>query len=423
MARIGIVGTGYVGLVSAVCFAKIGHNVIGYDLNAEKIDLLKSAVSPIFEQGLSELLAETIDKGSLKFTSHLGALSECEYVFLCVPTPQDQDGSADLSYVLSATGDLKEILAPNSCLITKSTVPVKSWKLIEDTLNRDDVHIVSNPEFLREGTAVSDFFNPDRIVVGCKNLSKAKEVADLYSLPNVETLITDNTTAELIKYASNSFLALKLSYVNDIAALCERVDADALEVLRGMGLDKRIGERFTTPGPGWGGSCFPKDVRALMMTSEAASIPMPLLSAAWDSNERSHRRFVELASDFLGGSLVGKRIAVWGLAFKAFTDDVRESPALAIIDRLIGRGASVVAYDPEVKSLTNRTKIEVVDEISKTLKDSDLIMVLTEWPEFAEIAPKNIFKVSSAKKIIDARGVLSTQDWQEAGFKIWGMKV
>lgn len=422
MARIGIVGTGYVGLVSAVCFAKIGHEVIGYDLNNEKIELLKTGVSPIFEQGLAELLLEGMDEGNLKFTSELNQLAGCEFVFLCVPTPQDQDGSADLSYVLNAVENLKEILAYNSCLITKSTVPVKSWKIIDETLGRNDVYVVSNPEFLREGTAVSDFFNPDRIVVGCKSAKKAQEVAALYKLSNVETLITDNTTAELIKYASNSFLALKLSYVNDIAALCERVDADPLEVLRGMGLDKRIGERFTTPGPGWGGSCFPKDVRALMMTSESASMPMPLLSAAWESNERSHRRFVELASDFLGGSLVGKRIAVWGLAFKANTDDVRESPSIAIIDRLIGRGASVIAYDPEVRSLTNRTKIEVVDEISKTLVDSDLIMVLTEWSEFIEIEPNSIKKISKPKKIIDARGILSKRDWLNAGFEFWGMK-
>ena len=301
-------------------------------------------------------------------------------------------------------------------------MPVKSWKLIEETLGRKDVHIVSNPEFLREGTAVSDFFNPDRIVVGCKDPSKAKEVAELYLPENVEILITDNTTAELIKYASNSFLALKLSYVNDIAALSEKVEADPLEVLRGMGLDKRIGEKFTTPGPGWGGSCFPKDVRALMMTSEAASSPMPLLSAAWESNERSHRRFVELASDFLGGSLVGKKIAVWGLAFKAFTDDVRESPSLAIIDRLIGRGAAVIAYDPEVKHLKSHKKIRVVDALLDTLIETELIMVLTEWPEFAELEPAELKPHSKPSKVIDARGILASSAWQDAGFEIWGLR-
>lgn len=422
MAKIGIVGTGYVGLVSAVCFAKLGHSVNAYDLDEEKIGLLKSSVSPIYEEGLTELLVQMLDNNYLRFTSRLVDLADSEFVFLCVPTPQDQDGSADLSYVLSAAVLLKDILPLQSCLITKSTVPVKSWKLIEETLERNDVYIVSNPEFLREGSAISDFFNPDRIVVGCKNFKKAKEVADLYKNFDAQTLITDNTTAELIKYASNSFLALKLSYVNDIAALCEKVEADTLEVLRGMGLDKRIGENFTTPGPGWGGSCFPKDVRALMMTSEAASTPIPLLSAAWESNERAHRRFVEIANDFLGGSLVGKKIAIWGLAFKAFTDDVRESPSLAIIDRLVGRGASVIAYDPKVKNLEKYTKIKLVDSLHETVEDSDLIMVLTEWPEFAAVDPTVLREKCNTKKIIDGRGILSTKQWRDAGFEIWGIR-
>lgn len=423
MAKIGIVGTGYVGLVSAVCFAKLGHNVVGYDLDENKIELLKSGTSPIYENGLTELLVETLDKAVLKFSTALGDLSDCEFVFLCVPTPQDQDGSADLSYVLSATQELKEILSPNSCLITKSTVPVKSWKLIESTLSRDDVYIVSNPEFLREGTAVKDFFEPDRIVVGCKNTQKAKEVANLYMAPNVETLITDNTTAEMIKYASNSFLALKLSYVNDIAALSEKVDADPLQVLKGMGLDKRIGEKFTTPGPGWGGSCFPKDVRALMMTAESAATPMPLLSAAWESNERSHRRFVDLASEFLDGNLVGRKIAVWGLAFKANTDDVRESPSLAIIDRLIGRGAEVVAYDPEVKELQKNIKLKVVSEPLDSLYEAELLLILTEWPQFSAFDPKTISDQMIQKKVIDTRGVLSRSLWEHSGFKFWGLKI
>lgn len=423
MAKIGVVGTGYVGLVSAVCFAKIGHQVIGYDLDSKKVDLLKSGISPIFEHGLNDLLVETLGKGNIKFTNTLSHLSGCSFVFLCVPTPQDQDGSADLSYVLNAVSSLRQILAPNSCLITKSTVPVKSWKLIEETLNREDVHIVSNPEFLREGTAVSDFFNPDRIVVGCKNSLKAKEVADLYSSENVEIVITDNTTAELIKYASNSFLALKLSYVNDISALCEKVEADALEVLRGMGLDRRIGEKFTTPGPGWGGSCFPKDVRALMMTAETAATPMPLLSAAWESNERAHRRVVDLASEFLHGNLVGRKIAVWGLAFKAHTDDVRESPALAIIDRLIGRGAEVIAYDPQVKRLDGKSKIKIVENLQDSFKNTELLLVLTEWPEFSNFDPKSITSEMVQKKVIDTRGVLSKKIWEDSGFKFWGLRV
>jgi UDPglucose 6-dehydrogenase len=294
---------------------------------------------------------------------------------------------------------------------------------VSHALNRIDVAIVSNPEFLREGTAVKDFFNPDRIVTGCQDRDKAKQVADLYKMPEVETLITDNTTAELIKYASNSFLALKLSYVNDVSTLCEKVGANSLEVLKGMGLDNRIGAKFTTPGPGWGGSCFPKDVQALIVTSETAAVPMPLLSAAWESNERAHRRFVDLASEFLDGSLVEKTIAVWGLAFKAYTDDVRESPALAIIDRLTGRGARVIAYDPEVQNLgKDQKKVEVVNKLIETVHSADLILVLTEWPEFSNIEPSEITASSSVKKIIDARGILSKKIWEEAGFKFWGLR-
>jgi len=423
VSNIGIVGTGYVGLVSAVCFADLGHKVFGYDLNSQKIATLKKGESTIYEENLKELLVKGLQSSDLTFTDSIKDLINCEYIFLCVPTPQDQDGSADLSFVLSAVKSLKSILAKNSTLVTKSTVPVKSWEQVSQALDRTDVAIVSNPEFLREGTAVHDFFNPDRIVTGCQDRKKAKLVADLYKMPEVETLITDNTTAELIKYASNSFLALKLSFVNDVSALCEKVGANSLEVLKGMGLDSRIGARFTTPGPGWGGSCFPKDVQALIVTSETAAVPMPLLSAARESNERAHRRFVDLASEFLDGSLVEKTIAVWGLAFKAFTDDVRESPSLAIIDRLTGRGAKVVAYDPEVKNLDmDQKKIKVVNNIIDTVKSADLILVLTEWPEFSNIDPSEITASSSVKKIIDARGVLSRKHWEASGFKFWGLR-
>lgn len=423
VSNIGIVGTGYVGLVSAVCFANLGHRVVGYDVDSDKIAMLSKGESPIYEENLSTLLNEGLDSTNLSFTNSINDLADTEYVFLCVPTPQDQDGSADLSFVLTAVVDLKMVLAKNSILVTKSTVPVKSWEQVSQALGRKDVAIVSNPEFLREGTAVKDFFNPDRIVTGCQNRDKAELVADLYKMSGVETLITDNTTAELVKYASNSFLALKLSFVNDVSALCEKVGANSLEVLKGMGLDSRIGARFTTPGPGWGGSCFPKDVQALMVTSETASVPMPLLSAAWESNERAHRRFVDLASEFLDGSLVGKTIAVWGLAFKAFTDDVRESPALAIIDRLTGRGAKVIAYDPEVKNLDiDQKKIKVVDNLMQTIKSADLILILTEWPEFSNVEPNKITANSSVKKIIDARGILSRKNWEESGFKFWGLK-
>lgn len=422
MAKIGIVGTGYVGLVSAVCFAKIGHEVVGYDLDSKKIEILTQGKLPIYEEGLKELLLEGLAKGNLEFTIDIAKISDCQFIFLCVPTPQDQDGSADLSFVINAVKNLKEIIANNAILVTKSTVPVKSWVQVKEALNRHDVSIVSNPEFLREGTAVNDFFYPDRIVAGGQDKQKAQQVANLYEMPQIETLITDNTTAELIKYASNSFLAIKLSFVNDMASLCESVGANSLAVLKGMGLDRRIGDKFITPGPGWGGSCFPKDVQALLVTSENAAVPMPLLAAAWESNERTHRRFVELANKFLGNSLVERNIAIWGLAFKAFTDDVRESPALAVIERLLGRGANVSAFDPQVKVLSNFQGVNVKENIFQTLESSELIMVLTEWPEFTEVDPDEIAARFKVRRIIDTRGILSRKIWESAGFEFWGLK-
>ena len=268
MANIGVMGTGYVGLTTAVCFSDLGHKVVGFDIDTKKVITLKSGISTIHEEGMSELIVKNLNNKNLEFTDSITDLSGCDFVFLCVPTPQDSDGSADLSYVMKAANDLNGVLKKNTILVTKSTVPVNAWKDIAKALNREDVTIVSNPEFLREGTAIKDFFNPDRIVVGSNNLGKAQEVANLYNQKEVATIVTDNSSAELIKYASNSFLAIKLTFVNEIAALCESVGANADDVLLGMGKDSRIGSKYLQPGPGWGGSCFPKDVRALRVTAE-----------------------------------------------------------------------------------------------------------------------------------------------------------
>ena len=419
MANIGVIGTGYVGLTTAVCFADLGHKVIGFDIDLSKIEVLSSGKSTIHELGMTELIVKNLANNNLTFRSNIESIAECEFIFLCVPTPQDADGSADLSYVIKATKNLSTLVKKDATLITKSTVPVNAWKEVVKALNRSDVAVVSNPEFLREGSAIADFFNPDRIVVGCGSSEKAKQVSDLYKQPDVETIITDNSSAELIKYASNSFLAIKLSYVNEVAALCEAVGANAKDVLFGMGKDSRIGSRFLEPGPGWGGSCFPKDVRALRVTAEDNAINMSLLSAAIDSNEKTHRRIVDKVEKELGNSLIGKTICIWGLTFKANTDDLRESPSIAVIERLIGRGASVVAFDPVITNIENK-KIKIAESIEESCTAVDAILVLTEWEQFKKVNPNSVMDLVSNKVVIDSRNILDKNLWVNSGFNFVG---
>jgi UDPglucose 6-dehydrogenase len=419
VANIGVIGTGYVGLTTAVCFAELGHKVIGFDIDLSKIEVLSSGKSTIHELGMTELIVKNLANNNLTFRSNIETIAECEFIFLCVPTPQDADGSADLSYVIKATKNLSTLVKKDATLITKSTVPVNAWKEVVKALNRSDVAVVSNPEFLREGSAIADFFNPDRIVVGCASSEKAKQVSDLYKQPDVETIITDNSTAELIKYASNSFLAIKLSYVNEVAALCEAVGANAKDVLFGMGKDSRIGSRFLEPGPGWGGSCFPKDVRALRVTAEDNAISMSLLSAAIDSNEKTHRRIVDKVEKELGNSLIGKTICIWGLTFKANTDDLRESPSIAVIERLIGRGASVVAFDPVITNVDNK-KIKIAKSIEESCTAADAILVLTEWEQFKKVNPNAVIDLVSNKVVIDSRNILDKNLWVNSGFNFVG---
>ena len=419
MANIGVMGTGYVGLTTAVCFSDLGHKVVGFDIDTKKVTTLKSGISTIHEEGMSELIVKNLNNKNLEFTDSITDLSGCDFVFLCVPTPQDSDGSADLSYVIKAAHDLNGVLKKNTILVTKSTVPVNAWKDIAKALNREDVTIVSNPEFLREGTAIKDFFNPDRIVVGSNNLVKAQEVANLYNQKEVATIVTDNSSAELIKYASNSFLAIKLTFVNEIAALCESVGANADDVLLGMGKDSRIGSKYLQPGPGWGGSCFPKDVRALRVTAENNSINMSLLSAALDSNEKTFRRIADKVESELGNSLIGKNICVWGLAFKAGTDDLRDSPSVAVIERLIGRGASVVAFDPVIKD-TDINSLKVAKSIEESYENADAILLLTEWEEFKLINPELIKNKLKNLIVIDSRNILDRKAWIKSGFKYIG---
>lgn len=415
MYKIAVIGTGYVGLTTSIGLASLGHKVTGYDIDSAKIEILKAGQLPIFEPGLDQILVEVLESGDLRVTPDLAdAVTDADFVFTCVPTPQDEDGSSDLSYVIAATHAMKDLLKPGAILVTKSTVPVGSAQIVENAIARTDVEVASNPEFLREGAAVHDFQHPDRIVVGARSTEVAQRVMDLYSKIDCEKMLTSQAAAELIKYASNSFLAIKLSFVNDVAALCEATGADPLEVMHGMGLDSRIGNRFLQPGPGWGGSCFPKDTRALASIADNFGLQIPLINAAIASNETAHKRVADRVMNALGGSLVGKTIAVLGLTFKANTDDTRESPAIAVIERLVGRGGKVVAYDPMVTRY-DLAGLSLADSPVAAASGAHALVVLTEWNEFGELSSTEILNVMNGKVVVDTRNILDQKAWQDSG--------
>jgi UDPglucose 6-dehydrogenase len=415
LSKIAVIGTGYVGLTTSIGMASLGHDVIGYDIDSAKVDMLKAGKLPIHEPGLDVILDAVLKSGNLQATSDLAlAVSEADFIFTCVPTPQDEDGSADLSYVIAASKAMKSLLKTGAVVVTKSTVPVGSAQRVEAAIDRDDIHVASNPEFLREGAAVHDFEHPDRIVVGARTNEVAQSVMDLYSKVDCPKVLTSQPAAELIKYASNSFLAIKLSFVNDVAALCEAAGADPREVMHGMGLDTRIGNRFLEPGPGWGGSCFPKDTRALASIADSFGLQIPLINAAIASNETAHKRVADRVMNALGGSLVGKTIAVLGLTFKADTDDTRESPAISVIERLVGRGGKVVAYDPMVTKY-DLAGMNLADSAVAAASGAHALLVLTEWAEFKSIDAKEILSAMSGKIVVDTRNVFNQKTWEAAG--------
>src|SRR4051794_31484017 len=346
MSRIAVVGTGYVGLTTGAYLAHLGHRVVCADIVPEKVERLSRGEIPIVEAGLQDLVQEGLRTGRLSFVlGAANAAKDAEFVFLCVPTPQGATGAADLSYVEGAAAEIGPVLESDSIVINKSTVPVGSTRVVEQSLGRDDVFVVSNPEFLREGSAVHDCLHPDRIVIGSDDQAAAIRVAALFDQIQAPLIVTDPASAETIKYASNAFLATKVSFVNAVANLCESVGADVREVVLGMGYDKRIGFEFLKPGPGWGGSCFPKDSRALVRIGEDAGYDFALLRGVIEVNDEQYERVAEKIERLGGGSLAGMTVAVWGLTFKARTDDLRESPSLSVIKKLVERGAKVVAFD------------------------------------------------------------------------------
>ena len=424
MTKIAVIGTGYVGLTTGACFAHMGHHVVCADIDPAKVESLRRGVIPIVELGLQELVEEGIAGGRLTFV--LGAAiaaADCEIAFLCVPTPQGDDGSADLSYIEAAARQIGPVLPYEAVVVNKSTVPVGSAKVVERVMGRPDVKVVSNPEFLREGSAVQDFLKPDRIVVGCDDQAAALKVSSLYDGISAPVIVTDPASAETIKYAANAFLATKLSFINAIAAICEGVGADVNDVVVGMGSDKRIGQDFLRPGPGWGGSCFPKDSRALLKIAREAGYHFDLLDGVIAINDEQFERVANKIRVAAGGDLSAATIAVWGLTFKARTDDLRDSPALQIIRRLVAAGATVQAYDPTVDGPKAGlpTDITISDSAYSACSGAHVLAVLTEWDEFRWLDIAKVADVMTGRAVVDARNLLERNDWRRAAFDYQGI--
>ncbi|MEA3216237.1 MAG: UDPglucose 6-dehydrogenase, partial [Acidimicrobiia bacterium] len=362
MGKIAVIGTGYVGLTTGACFAHLGHEVICADIDVEKVARLNRGEIPIHEPGLDRVVEEGRASGRLTFVVGAAkAARTSEFAYLCVPTPEGPDGSADLSYIEAAAREIGPVLPAEAVVVNKSTVPVGSTRVVERALGRSDVFVVSNPEFLREGNAVSDFLQPDRVVIGADDQSAAVRVAALYVGVPAPLMVTDPASAETIKYACNAFLATKLSFVNAVAAICEAVGADVNDVILGMGYDKRIGHEFLRPGPGWGGSCFPKDTKALIHIAENHGYAFRLLRGVVEVNDEQFARTAEKVVRMVGGSIDGVKIAAWGLTFKARTDDLRMSPSLEVIGRLLARGARVRAHDPAIGAGSGHRSLEGID--------------------------------------------------------------
>jgi UDPglucose 6-dehydrogenase len=407
MSRVGVIGLGYVGLTTSVGLAQLGHEVIGYDLDSSRVKLLSNSKPPFHEEGLEQAISELLKASNLSFTDHLEELGSFrpEFMFICVGTPQGEAGSTDLAPFYSAAEKVTPLLSPGGIIVVKSTVPVGTCKRMEDSLKQSDIFVSSNPEFLREGTAIKDFMEPDRIVVGSSTPEIAKRVMGLYSSIVSPKLETDLESAELIKYAANAYLAMRLSFTNDLANLAEATEANVDQVLLGMGLDKRIGNSFLKPGPGWGGSCFPKDTRALLAISKIYNLDLPLVESAILSNEAALTRSADAIQSLVGGDLTNKTVAIWGIAFKADTDDVRDSPSLHIIDILLKRGATIKAFDP-IATVPDNVGMSSASTALEAIQDADVLAILTEWPEFSKISPERVAAGMKQSRVYDARRIL-----------------
>lgn len=424
--RIAVIGTGYVGLVSGVCFSDFGHEVVCVDKDADKIARLENGEVPIFEPGLDRLMERNVDAGRLSFTTNLAkALQGAEAVFIAFGTPTRRgDGHADLTYVMAAAEEVAKVAPNGVVIVTESTVPVGTNRKVAETVratNPDlELDVASNPEFLREGAAIDDFMKPDRVVVGVESERAAKVMADIYRplyLRDFPIVTTDLESAEMIKYAANAFLAIKITFINEVASLCEKVGADVKQVSRGMGLDGRIGNKFLHAGPGYGGSCFPNDTKALARIGQEYASPMRRTETVIDVNEEIKRRMIGKLKGLCGDNFNGKRVAVLGVTFKPNTDDMRDAPALTIVLALIGGGAEVRVCDPQGK-LEGECLLPGVSWIAdpyKAAKDADLLVILTEWNEFRALDLIALSKTMRHAAMADLRNVYDPADVKGAG--------
>ncbi len=425
--KIAMIGTGYVGLVSGVCFSDFGHEVICVDKDPDKIAMLRIGDIPIYEPGLDELMAKNVAAGRLSFSDDLAtAVDGAQAIFIAVGTPTRRgDGHADLTYVLAAAQEIAAAMTGYAVVVTKSTVPIGTNRQVKHTILKAspnaDFDVASNPEFLREGAAIDDFMRPDRIVVGVQNERAAEVMSDVYRplyLREFPILTTDLESAEMIKYAANAFLATKITFINEIAALCERTGADIKLVSKGMGLDGRIGDKFLHAGPGFGGSCFPKDTKALTRIGQENGLPMQITETVIKVNDEVRRRMVDKIMDMMEGSVAGKIIAILGVTFKPNTDDMRDAPSVTIVPALIGAGAKVRVVDPqgrhEGKDLL--PGVQWHDDVYKAAQNADAVVILTEWNEFRALDLRRLARRMATPNMADLRNVYSSRDARRAGF-------
>jgi UDPglucose 6-dehydrogenase len=422
--KMAVIGAGYVGLTTAVVLTHLGYQVTCGESDPTKVDKLSRGEPTIVEDGLGDILRAGLDSGRLRFV--LGAthaVRGADFVFLCVPTPQRADGAADVSFLEGVAVEIAPHLEHGAVVVNKSTVPVGSTLLVEQLLERPDVAVVSNPEFLREGTAIHDALHPDRIVVGADDRAAAARVGALFASTQAPLIVTDAATAETIKYASNAFLATKLSFVNAVSHLCEAVGADVRDVLLGMAYDPRIGFDYLRPGPGWGGSCLPKDTRALIYIGEQSGYDFSLLRGAIETNEAQLASVIARTRQAVGGSLRGRAVAAWGLTFKAGTDDRRDSPAVEIVRRLVAEGAAVRAFDPTVHAPITEfpTGVEILPDAYAVCEGAACVLVLTEWEELRWLDFAKVHDLLAEPNVVDARNLLDPAALRRMGFSYVGM--
>ncbi len=424
--KIAVVGTGYVGLVSGTCFAETGNSVTCIDIDVEKVAKMKNGFVPIYEPGLEELFKRNIEEGRITFSTSLAeGIKNAEIIFLALPTPSGDDGSADLSFIMRVAEQLGPLLEQYTVIVDKSTVPVGTSEKVENVIAKNckvEFDVVSNPEFLREGVAIDDFMKPDRVVIGTSS-ERAKKVMEKLYAPFVRNgnpiYVMDEKSAELTKYAANAFLAMKISFMNEIANLAEIVGADVDKIRKGIGSDSRIGKQFLYAGTGYGGSCFPKDVKALAKTSLDNEFDFKILTAVMDVNRRQKTILLPKVKRYFNNDLKGKKIAIWGLAFKPNTDDIREASAIDIIQELLREGATVSAFDPEAMANVKKLmgdKITLTEKSYEALKDADALIIATEWNEFRQPDFERVGKLLKNKAIFDGRNLFDNEQMRELGF-------